>query len=179
MRKLSLSVQSAGHSRATSERLSAGGNRASETGAHSAGPPGAAAKVLPAPEKTPRLPPPPAPTRPKEESSSEYSEESGEEGERSVREERTTPNRSRQEEIPTPPSPPPRPREVRERSRRRRGHRAESSRVDRKKTRRAGRKHQRLYRTLERPDLKVHHRIPGSFFEGHSGREDSVNPSDL
>ena len=177
LRQLSTSIQSAGASRSALDKGSAGSGRAPQVVCRS-GPPGAAAKVLPpGPKESNRstLPPPPAPVRAKDETESEYSGESGEavdlaSGERASGSRPVA-------EVPTPPSPPRgRVREVRDRSRRR-----HSGAKDRggHKTRRAGRKHQRLHRTLDNPSIRVHQRLPGSYFDDHEEPDDGVNPADL
>ena len=158
LRSLGTSLSSAEHSRAAARERT---RERSPRGRASSG------KSLPPP------PPPPAPlTAPKEEYS--YAEESEEEEDQVVDPPITT--KAKCDPSKPPPEPPEPPREHdrdRSRGRRRRGE-ASGTRKHKKRTR-GGKKHQRLHRQLDRPDLPLPRRPPRSFweerpsFDGHRG----------
>ena len=120
----------------------------------------------------PPPPPPPAPlTEPKEEDS--YTEESEEEEDQVVDPPVTTKAKCDPSKAPPePPTPPKDHSRDRSRGRRRRG---EGSGRKHKKRTRGGKKHQRLHRQLDRPDLPLPRRPPRTFwdqrpsFDGHRG----------
>lgn len=112
-------------------------------------------------------PPPPVPITKEEESDYTYEEESEEEKEEDPPEKIGTAAKSAPPKRPAEPAHPPRGRSARgdEREHRERSRSHRRGKKRKRRGERGGKKHQRLWRTLERPDLVVHRKQPASFWE--------------
>lgn len=156
LRTLGASLDSAERARASDRGSSARGRSAAE--------PVRERPPLPVP------PPPPVPVKEQEESIEAEDEESEEEAdERNEEELATATPKSKASRRPSEPSRPPREdHRDRSRDRSRRSHK-EKPRGHKKKRKntshRGGRKHQRLYRSLENPNINLHRKIPASFWD--------------
>ena len=158
LRTLGISLQSAEKSRASQEERQ-------QSRAESVIPAGSRGRSIPAP--------PPPPARLKEEQPSEGSYTEGEESEEEDRTyEEKCETRPKSDPARKPPEPKYPPREHHQQQRQEERDWEERSEIPRrkgqgvkKKSKRGGRKRQRLYRAVENPDVRLHRKTPGNFWD--------------
>lgn len=154
------SIASSLHSAENSSRAGAKAERG-----RSRSPQGTVRRLLPVP------PPPPVPVKEQEESSESEDQLDSDEEEEVAPATTTAAKSDPARRPPEPKGPPP----SREREEHRSGQSSGHHKSGKKKSKgghhRGGKKHKRLYRQLENPDLVLHRSLPAAFWDQRSGRQ--------